>query len=99
MVRYVDLVQGEVFVAIVKGALIVAACQMVVFATPASAQGGGGGGFGFTFSSHNPYVGPKYSPDEDVGGCVWRRIRSAVRMSALGQKRTSHVRAGFKFPD
>jgi len=73
MVRYVDLVQGEVFVAIVKGALIVAACLMVVFATPASAQGGGGGGFGFTFGSHNPYVGPKYSSDEDVGGCVWRR--------------------------
>jgi hypothetical protein len=46
---------------------------LVLLASLAAAQGGGGAGFGLTFGSHNPYVGPKYSAEEDVGGCVWRR--------------------------
>ena len=59
--------------ATVKCGIIVAGCAIVLCADSALAQGGGGGGFGFTFGSHNPYVGPKYSAEEDLGGCVWRR--------------------------
>jgi hypothetical protein len=44
-----------------------------LLSSTAFAQGGGGGAFGITFGTHNPYTGPYYSPDEDVGGCVWRR--------------------------
>ena len=45
---------------------------MLMLAGPALAQGGGAGGFGLSFGSRDPY-GPKYSSQEDVGGCVWRR--------------------------
>jgi hypothetical protein len=41
-----------------------------LLSSTAFAQGGGGGAFGITFGTHNPYTGPYYSPDEDVGGCV-----------------------------
>ena len=53
----------------VRAKLIIAVFATALLSNTAFAQGGGGG-FGITFGTHNPYTGPYYSPDEDVGGCL-----------------------------
>ena len=56
-----------------RAKIIFTAFAVGLLSSAAFAQGGGGGGLGITFGTHNPYAGPYYSKDEDVGGCVWRR--------------------------
>ena len=59
-------------VATVKTTATIAAFATALLSSAAFAQEGGGGGLGITLGTHNPYAGPKYSADKDVGGCVWR---------------------------
>jgi len=55
---------------------------LIVVPTAASAFG-----FGFTTGSHNPYAGPSYTQDRDVGDCIWRKYWVTDRHGRRVQKR------------